>query len=407
MVSVIILAWGSSSRFWENKLKTLLWWVPVFLYSLLKFHKRDDIWEIIIVSNSSDISDYELLQRDFPKIKYVVEWWCERQFSVKNWLEKVSWEFVLVHNWANPLVTDEEIDNIIFATKKYWAAVVWRKAKNTLKKVDENWFVVNTVSRHDIYEVQTPQGLKTDKFKELVSEYIIQSKAKNTVVNENFHSLPSALNPEPPALFTDDVSFFEKAWLPVKIVEASEQNFKITTKEDLKKAQCFVRQEIRIWFWHDSHRILERRKEEGESWKWLILWWIKISDDLEFEWNSDWDVLIHSICNAIWTAIWQGSLSLYSDKMCKDWITDSMEYLKHIVQEMRDRWYSVWNLSASIEWARPKLERHIPAMKEKISKALWCSTFQIWIACTTWEWLSSFWKGEWMQVFTNIILKGL
>ena len=424
MISVILLAWGSSSRFWKNKLKALLWWVPVFLYSLLKFHKREDISEIIIVSSENEIEDYKILQKQFPKIKFVVKWWIERQFSVQNWLEKVSWEFVLIHNWANPLVTDKEIDEVILNTKKYWASVVWKKVKNTLKKVDENWFVISTIPREDIFEVQTPQWLKTEKFKELVEknshpviakrhDEAIQwnnnstchpelvSGSEKIVINWNKNNkIDSEINSEWQGVSTDDVSFFEKENLPVKIVESSEQNFKITTQEDLKKAESFVRQNTRIWFWHDSHKIIENK-----SWNWMILWWIKISNDLEFEWNSDWDVLIHAICNGIWTAIWEWSLSIYSDKMCKDWITNSMEYLKHIVNKMTKKWYSIWNISASIEWAKPKLEKHIPTMKEEIAQTLFCTTFQIWIACTTWEWLTSFWKWEWLQVFCNVILK--
>lgn len=378
MISVILLAGGSSSRFWENKLKALLWWIPVFLYSLLKFHKRGDISEIIIVSSKSEIEDYKILQKQFPKIKFVVEWWKERQFSVQNWLKKISWDFVLIHNWANPLVSDWEIDEVILNTKKYWASVVWKKVQNTIKKIDENWFIISTISRENICEVQTPQWLEVKKFRELIEKYWNNSKK----------------------IFTDDVSFFEEENLPVKIVKSSEKNFKITTKEDLKKAETFVRQKIRIWFWHDSHKIIE-----NISWNWMILWWIKISENLEFEWNSDWDVLIHSICNAIWTGIWQWSLSLYSDEMCKKWIKNSEKYLEFIVKEMQKKWYCIGNISASIEWKKPKIEKYIPEIKENLAKNLFCTSFQIWIACTTWEWLTSFWKWEWMQVFVNVILK--
>lgn len=382
MVSAILLAWWLSNRFWWNKMKALLWWVPIFLHSLIKFYKNPLITEIVIVAKEEEIEDYKLLQKQFPKIKHIVAWGEERQDSVSKWIEFVSNEVTLIHNWANPLVTDNEINDIINATKEYWASAPWLKSKNTLKTVDEHWFVIKTIDRNYVWEMQTPQWINTDKFRKL-----LENQEWNTV-------------------FTDDVSFFEYAWLPVKITQASEQNFKITTQEDLIKAQSFIKQDLRIGIGHDSHRFYEqgKRREETKQ-NSIILWWVQILSDKTIDANSDWDVLIHTICNAIWTAIWEWSLSLYSEEMCKNWITDSSEYLKHIVKSMKSKWYVIWNVSASIEAREPKLEKYIPIMKEKLSELIECSTFQIWIACTSWENLTDFGRGLWIQCFVNVILK--
>lgn len=377
MISLILLAWWSSSRFWWNKMKALLWWIPIFLHSLIKFYKNPKITEIIIICKEDDIEDYKLLQKQFPKIKHVILWWNERQFSVQNWIKYVSNEITLIHNWANPLVTDSEINDVIDSTEKYWASAPWMRSKNTLKKVDKEWFVIETINRDDIWEMQTPQWVDTKKFKELN-----QNKTKT----------------EDKTPFTDDVSFFEKAWLQVKIVQASEQNFKITTQEDLLKAQNFVKQDLRIGIWHDSHRF-------GKPWEFIVLWWVQVPFNKGLEWNSDGDVLIHAICNAIWTAIWEWSLSLYSDEMCKKWIKDSSEYLKYIMKMMKSKWYIIWNISASIEALQPKLEKHILSMKQKLSELLECTVLQIGIACTSWENLTDFGKGLWIQCFVNVILK--
>jgi len=373
MVSVILLSGWKWTRFWSDKCKTLLAGRPVFLYSLETFHNHPKITEIIIVTKKHEISEYKSLKNQFPKIKFVVEWWTERQFSVQNWIQKSTKKITLIHNSANPLVTPKEITDTIKATQKYGSAVVWQKAVNTLKKVDQNWLIIQTIPRSDIYEVQTPQWVNTKIFKKLI-------KNPNT------------------ELFTDDVSFFEHAKLQSKIVPVSKQNFKITYPEDINKAESFLNPKIKIWIGHDSHRIDKNKT-------FTTLGWIQIKCGFWLEWNSDADVLIHAICNAIGTAIGQGSLSIYSDPMChQKKITDSQTYLKHIFQEAKKQNYQIWNLACTIEAQKPKLEKHIPAMKQNLAKLLNCSIIQIGIACTSWENLSDFWKWLWIQCFTEVIL---
>lgn len=372
MTSVILLAGGSWTRFWADKSKALLAWKPIFLYSLETFHTHPKITEIIIIARTTEIPEYEKLKKQFPKIRSIIAGGDERQESVKNGIQDVTQNITLIHNGANPLVTKEEITNIIEATKKYGAAVVGSKSINTLKMVNEKNQIIKTIPRKNIYEVQTPQGVTTKRFKNLI---------QNT-------------NTE---LFTDDVSFFEHAKLPVQIIPCSPNNFKITYPTDLIKMESILNQKIKIGIGHDSHRITKNKN-------YITLWGIDIKCGFGLEWNSDADVLVHTICNAIGTAIWQGSLSKYSDEMCKNWITDSKIYLKHIFSEVKKLWYQIGNIACSIEAKKPKLETHIPAMKEAISNILECTTLQIGIACTSGEELSDFWKWLGIQCFAHVML---
>lgn len=377
MFSLILLAGGVSSRFGGgDKLKSLLGWIPVFLHSLARFYRVKDITEIIIVANESSIGDYELLQKDFPKIKHVVKWWAERSDSVRNWMDYVSNDYVLIHNWCNCLVTEKEIDSVMQCTVEYWASCPWKKVVNTVKKVWMDNLVITTVDRSDLYEVQTPQWVNAKQFKLLLRKHVSWT-------------------------FTDDVSYFEREWLPVKIVEASDQNFKITTTNDLVMANAMHKQDLLCWLGHDSHRFLDC----ADEYKPLIIWWVEITKELSFEANSDWDVLIHSLCNALWTSIGGWSLSLYADQMCSIWEKSSEAYLAYILNKVNETWYIIWNISISLEWKRPKLEKFIPLIKEQLAKLLGISTYQIWIACTSWEELSDFWKGKWLQCFTMLTLK--
>jgi 2-C-methyl-D-erythritol 2,4-cyclodiphosphate synthase len=115
--------------------------------------------------------------------------------------------------------------------------------------------------------------------------------------------------------------------------------------------------------------------------------------------------LTHAICNALWTAIGKGSLSLYADKMCLErWIENSLKYLESIYVEVKKSWYEIGNIACSIEAAKPKLEKHIPQMKAILSQTLNCVSQQIGIACTTGEKLTDFGKGLGIQCFVHCIL---
>jgi 2-C-methyl-D-erythritol 4-phosphate cytidylyltransferase len=295
MFSVILLAWWKSTRFWQDKVKALLWGVPLFLYSLslflnLKIKKK--IWEIIIVSNKENLNFFnEIKNNSWWKISKIILWWNHRQNSVLNWVKSSNFNFSIIHNIANPFVSEEEVLSIIKNTKEFWAAAVWNFSKNTIKIIDEKDFSVKTLDRTKLFEMQTPQWITNEIFIK--------------ILEKNWKKI-----------FTDDVSVFESEKLSVKLIKAKEWNFKITTKNDLKFAESLLKANLKIWIWHDSHKFSKNEK-------FLTIWWVKIEENYGFDANSDWDLVFHSICNAIWTAIWEWSLSLYADEMYKKWIKNS------------------------------------------------------------------------------------
>ncbi len=154
---------------------------------------------------------------------------------------------------------------------------------------------------------------------------------------------------------------------------------------------------IRVGIGQDSHRF-----EEGKP---LILAGKTIANHIGFSANSDGDVIYHSICNAIGSAIGKGSISTYADKMClENKITDSSEYVKHILNSAKEKGFSVNNISISIECKTPKIEPIVTDLKKNISQLLEISEEQVGITATTGEKLTSFGKGEGVQVFSIVSL---
>lgn len=137
----------------------------------------------------------------------------------------------------------------------------------------------------------------------------------------------------------------------------------------------------------DSHRISETKQKE------LILGGIKFDDDFNLEANSDGDVVLHAITNAVSGGTGVNVLGRMADRMCKNGITDSKEYLKEALSFM-DENQSIVYLSISIEAARPKFANKIQDMRHSIASLLGLHPRQVTITATTGEGLTECGKGN-------------
>jgi len=220
MTIAIILAAGNSKRVRGiNKIFYRISGKPLIFYTIRAFEKHPQVDELVLVARKSDSKKFFTLSKKykFKKIKLVVKGGKKRQDSALNGLKAAkklgakSGDLVLVHNGANPLVSQDEIANVIRAAKKYKVALAAQPAKDTIKEKDKNGFVVRTVNRKNIFLAQTPQ----------VIEYTLAKRAFEKAHREKFYG-------------TDDVSLVERLGVKPKIVQASSKNIKVTYFEDLK-----------------------------------------------------------------------------------------------------------------------------------------------------------------------------
>lgn len=152
---------------------------------------------------------------------------------------------------------------------------------------------------------------------------------------------------------------------------------------------------IKIGIGQDSHRF-------GSSGK-LLIGGIIIPDSPGLMANSDGDVVLHALCNALASSVGKGSLSTYADKLClEQGIKDSREYLKIALSFVKEAGYKLNNVSISIEAKKPKLEKHFPEMKKAIAKLLGINENDIGITCTSGEELTEFGKGNGIQAIAIV-----
>jgi 2-C-methyl-D-erythritol 2,4-cyclodiphosphate synthase len=155
-------------------------------------------------------------------------------------------------------------------------------------------------------------------------------------------------------------------------------------------------QDYRVGIGQDSHRFTDKIKP-------LILAGILFANEQGVEANSDGDVILHALCNALASSVGKGSLSTYADKTClEQGIKDSREYAKVAYHFVRDAGYRVNNVSIAIEAKKPKLEKRFPEMKKSIANLLEIEADDVGITATSGEGLTDFGKGLGIQVFACI-----
>jgi 2-C-methyl-D-erythritol 4-phosphate cytidylyltransferase len=226
----IILASGMGKRMGAGKNKTLLNLgnKPLIFYALENFEKSSMIDEIILVIKEEEKKVFEKIieKYKFKKVRNIVFGGKERQDSgyngvifVKENFKKIGKDSVLVfHNGANPFVTQDEISEVILSAKKVGASVVAHKTKDTIRQVDKSGKSLGVIDRSNLWNMQTPQAIK----------FSLEVKAFQKAREDNF-------------LGTDDVSLAERLGKKVKVIQASENNFKITTPIELELARIILK----------------------------------------------------------------------------------------------------------------------------------------------------------------------
>lgn len=214
---VVIAAAGKSKRMGgnDNKQYMKINSYPVLAYSLNFFEKTTIVDEIVIVTAKNEIEycQKELVDKyKIQKVAAVIAGGKERQDSVWKGLQYLNknTDYVAVHDGARPLISETVLHNLLKEAEKWGAAVPGVRSKDTIKMIDRDGFVKQTLDRDRLIAIQTPQVFK---FSELQQAYL-------QAIEDDF-------------MGTDDATLFERYIGRVKVVEGDYNNIKITTPGDL------------------------------------------------------------------------------------------------------------------------------------------------------------------------------
>ncbi len=219
-IPVIIVAAGSSTRMkGVAKQFITLCGIPAIAHTLSAFENSNRISDIILVTKEDYIADMQEICQKYciSKLKCIVVGGVNRQESVKNGINQLvqSDKFVLIHDGARVLVTDEIIANVADNLGKYDCVVSGAAVTDTVKKLNDNGEIIGTIDRSKLFSAQTPQGVNVELYKKLLESANLEN-------------------------FTDDAGLFENARIPVKTVLSDTPNLKITTQADIAIAEFYL-----------------------------------------------------------------------------------------------------------------------------------------------------------------------
>ena len=137
----------------------------------------------------------------------------------------------------------------------------------------------------------------------------------------------------------------------------------------------------------DSHRFYEDPSVE----KPLILGGMEFESELSLKGNSDADVVLHAITDAISSITGNTVIGAKADELCQEGITDSREYLKLALSDLGD--VSISHVAIALECKQPKIDSIVELMRSSIAELLNIAVTDVGITATSGEGLSDVGRG--------------
>ena len=251
-LTVILPAAGLGSRFAADgrasasKIEFELAHKPVFLHAIELFHGHRDVVQILLAVHPDRLDDFAFRWSDklaFMNVKLIAGGRAERWETVKLALDSVSDEatHIAVHDAARPCGDQRMIDRVFAAASSLGAVVPGLPMSDTVKQVGDaeasGWAdpldailggtssptagsrrIMQTIPRHDLMRVQTPQVFERGLF----------------------YRAYAALNIDNAKGITDDASVVERLGETVHVIEGDPLNLKITHPADAELLEAVL-----------------------------------------------------------------------------------------------------------------------------------------------------------------------
>ena len=355
---------------------------PMIYYPLSAFNDHPEIDSITVVANKTNQKEIEKIAKfyRFHKVKKGVLGGSTRQSSLAHGLYTLAKpakdDIIIVHNAANPLVSFEEISAVIHHTKEHGACIVGHQLSSTIKEINGQ-HIIKTHDREKLFSAETPQA----------AQFALLKKSLDHVTKKKIEC-------------TDEAMMLEECGHEVWIAPASENNFKVTTQADLLRLRTVLGElpeDFRVGIGQDSHTF-----DDGKTG--LVLGGITLPKEKKLQANSDGDVILHALFNALSQAIGDMSIGFYADEQAKKGITDSKKYLIGVLKKIKDEKFKINSLGLMIECGKPKIDPLVPKIKKSLAEILDLMPQRIGITATSGENLTVFGRGLGIQCFAIVSL---
>ncbi len=224
--SLVVLIAGSSTRFSaDGKVKKqflLIQDKPLFVHTLENLTKLSIFSSVVVVCQKEYLEHVNAYIEKYlaninAKMVHLIIGGSDRVESVYNAMQFLNdssnnIDYVFVHDGVRPVVSEDEIMLLSESVIKHEAAILAIKMTDTVKQIDENGMIKQTLDRNMLYRAATPQAFLFSKYYNAISKCIDEKQT---------------------ALITDDAQIYSMYQGDVAIVPCSSKNIKITTEDDI------------------------------------------------------------------------------------------------------------------------------------------------------------------------------
>lgn len=363
-LTLVLLAAGTSSRFEFNVKKQ---WLRINHTPLWQFVadrlQNTQLFEKIIITSPADDLEYMKHFADYT----FVNGGTTRQESLKNALEFVDSEFVLVSDIARGCVSEEFLSRIISKKSDADCIVPYLKVTDTIVYGD------TTINRDDVKRIQTPQLSHTTTLK------------KALATKEQF---------------TDESSAIVASGGTREFIPGEDDAHKITYIQDLHKLPCLEKpsNDTLSGTGFDVHAF----KDGGVMW----LGGVMIDSEQSFKAHSDGDVAIHALIDALLGAAGMGDIGMmFPDNNDAYKGIDSKELLRSVVTKINHYGFVIVNVDLTIAAQKPRISTYKLEIRKTLADILQIDTSRVNIKATTTEKLGFIGRAEGVGVIANANLK--
>ena len=375
--AAIILAAGRGERSGREdgpKQYRLVAGKPVINYSVELFAADPDCRRIIVARHIDDEKQCLAALGDLADRVEITTGGTTRQESTRYALElaangTIPPDYVLIHDAARPFAEKALLERIKEKLDARSGVLPAQAVSDTLKRGSGDGHVIETVARSGLYAAQTPQAFP---FQAILAAHKAAAMAQG-------------------AEFTDDASIAEWANIPVKLVEGSPDNAKLTWKRDIEMANERLGAahfpDVRTGNGYDVHSFVP-----GDH---VWLGGVRIDHSHGLNGHSDSDVALHALTDALLATCAAGDIGTHFPPSDPQWKgCASSVFVKHAAALVRAKGGRIANVDISLICEAPRIGTHRAAMTAAIAAMLELGSGRVSIKATTNEKLGFIGRGE-------------
>ncbi|MBC2885110.1 bifunctional 2-C-methyl-D-erythritol 4-phosphate cytidylyltransferase/2-C-methyl-D-erythritol 2,4-cyclodiphosphate synthase [Ochrobactrum sp. CM-21-5] len=287
-------------------------------------------------------------------------------------------QHVMIHDGVRPFIGPSLLERIIDNLTPLKGVLPALAVSDTLKQSTADGMVKTTVPRTGLFAAQTPQAFPFAP--------ILEAHEKAFSTNHTD--------------FTDDAAIAEWHGIPVRIIEGSADNTKLTWAKDIEMADKRLRQEhsafpdVRTGNGYDVHSF-----EPGD---YVTLCGVNIPHEAKLNGHSDADVALHALTDALLATRGAGDIGTHFPPSDPQWKGAAshifVEYAAKVVREAGGR---IANVDVTLICEAPKIGPHRAAMTQALCDMLGIAADRVSVKATTNEKLGFVGRREGIAAITT------